>query len=214
MKLQKFGGYAAIASVCAYLIFMLKNPLSLTDPAKAMAALSSEPVAYYVSQLIFIAGTILGLIAVLALNERMQDNAPHLTRIATIAAFIGAAAAIVAGIAWTQAIVAIAPTKDVSAYRAFIAMTNSVWAFSGHAFGWVGLLIGCAVLKTRAFPKTPGWLSLLTGIFWVRIPIPIKLGIAGFIPWILYFVSSVWFGLALLRQKQPQSALKEMAVSK
>jgi hypothetical protein len=214
MKLQKVGGYAAIASVCAFLIFMLKNPLGLTDPAKAMAALSSEPVAYYVSQLIFIAGTILGLITILALNERMHDNAPHLTRIATIAAFIGSAAAIIAGIAWTQAIVAIAPTKDVSAYRAFSAMTNSVWAFSGHAFGWVSLLIGCAVLKTRAFPKTPGWLLILTGIFWVRIPIPIKLGIAGFIPWILYYVSSVWFGIALLRHKQTQPAAKGMAASR
>jgi hypothetical protein len=42
----------------------------------------------------------------------------------------------------------------------------------------------------------------------VRIPIPIELGIGALIPWVLYGVSSVWFGIGLLRQKQPEPALK------
>ncbi len=220
MKLQRFGGYAAIASVCGYLILVtfanlrLKGFSSLSDPIKAMNAMSSAPADFYVLDLLLMFCCILWLIATLALNERMQANAPNLTRLATIAASVGTAAGIVMGIAGTQAIEVIAPTKDISAYRAFNAMTGSLWAVAGYAYGWVGLLIGCAVLRTRAFPKTPGWLFILAGIFWVRIPIPIKLGIVGVVPWLLCLVSFVWFGVVLLRQKQSQPASKEMAASR
>jgi hypothetical protein len=214
MKLQKLGGYAAIASFLFFLVPGQKNPGALSDPTTAMAALSSAPVAYYVPQLLGIVLCILWLILILALAERMRADAPHLTRIATIAASFGAAAGIITSIAWTKAIVVIAPTKDVSAYMAFSAMAGTFWSFSGHAFGWVGLLIGCAILKTRAFSKIPGWLFILAGIFWVRIPIPLKLGAGALIPWVLYSVSFLWVGIALLRQKQPEPALKEMAGSR
>jgi len=221
MKLQRLGGYAAIASVCVYLLFVAVLSLEttsfgdLSDPTKVMAGMSSAPVLPYVSDLLLLVDFILWFIVILALNERMQANAPNLTRIAMIAAAVGTAAGIATAIAQAQAIVAIAPTKDISAYRAFNAMTTSLFAFSSHAYGWVCLLIGFAVLKTRAFSKAPGWLFILTGIFWVRIPIPIIHGVAAnAIPWLLYLAGSVWFGVALLRQKQPQPAAKEMAAAR
>jgi len=52
MKLQKLGGYAAIASLCAYIvgvlyiIFIQPNGFS-DDPAKAMAAISASPGEFY-----------------------------------------------------------------------------------------------------------------------------------------------------------------------
>ena len=50
MKLQKLGGYAAIASVCVYLNFVVVLSLEtttfgdLSDPTNVMAGMSSAPV--------------------------------------------------------------------------------------------------------------------------------------------------------------------------
>ena len=79
---------------------------------------------------------------------------------------------------------------------------------------WLGLLIGCAVLSTRAFPKTSGWLFILAGIFWVRIPVPVKLGTAAMIPWVSYLVGFLSFGIAMLRQKQPGLAAGDIGASR
>jgi hypothetical protein len=222
MKPQRLGGFAAIASVCAYIILVafaslrLRQFGDLSDPVKAMSALSAAPVDFYMVNLLLIVCYILWLIATYALYECMQADAPHLTRMALIAASAGTATGIAAAIVSTKAIGMIAPMQDISAYRAFNAIADGLNAMGGHAYGWVGLLIGCAVLKTRAFSRIPGWLFLLAGILWVRIPIPIPtgLGFINLIPWIFCIVSFVWFGIALIRYKQPQPASKEMPASR
>jgi membrane protein implicated in regulation of membrane protease activity len=71
--------------------------------------------------------------------------------------------------------------------------------------------MGCAIIRTRAFSSILGWLLVAAGLF----------GLLGFIylPLTAVFllmicVVSIWTGTAMLRQKQPQSVLEEMAVSK
>jgi hypothetical protein len=220
MNLQKLGGYAAIANVCGFSILLvffflrLQQLGDLEDPATAMTAISSSPVDFYFFYLLLMVCSILSLIPILALSDRMQIHVPNLTRIAVIAASITAAAGIFMAVAKVYSIVNIVPTNDVSAYRAFDAMAQSMWNASGHTSGWVGLLIGWAVLKTHTFPKVPAWLFILAGVFWIRIPIPIELGIAGIIPWVSYLVGLLWFGIALLGQKQPVPGENNIETSK
>jgi hypothetical protein len=220
MKLQRLGGYAAIASICVYTVLIafaslrLRHFGDLSDPLKAMAARSAAPADFYVINLLLIVGYILWLILTFALHERMQANAPHLTRMALIAATVGTAIAITESMISTRMIEMIVPTKDVSAYRALEAMTAGLSSLEGHAYGWVCLLIGCAVLSTRAFSKIPGWLFLLAGILWIpRSYVPMGPQFLSLISWLFCFVSIVWFGIVMLRKKQSRPASREMAAS-
>jgi hypothetical protein len=220
MKLQRLGGYAAIASVCAILVSLalvflrLQRIGDLNDPIQAMSAMSSSPAEFYFNNVLVMVMSILLMIVIFALNERMQADAPNLTRMAIIAASIATALGILSAVARTYAIELIVPTNDVSAYRAFDAITTSIWSASGSASGWAGLLTGCAVLKTRTFQKTPAWLIIWGGLFWVRIPFPVNIGNIGIIAWLLWCMSILWFGIEMLRHKQPQSGLEAMAALK
>jgi hypothetical protein len=86
MKLQKIGGYSAIISLCVYIaivIFvnlLLKRLGGVIKPVKEMAAWSATSTICYMSGLTCIIVNILRLIVFFALHERMQTNAPHLTR--------------------------------------------------------------------------------------------------------------------------------------
>jgi len=218
MKLQKLGGYAAFASICAYLAVLLISTLTLdhfgypNDSAKKMMEImSAAPGNFYAGYLLMAASYIFSVILALALHERMQSSAPYLTRLLVIAA----AAATIMQIAETVLIIrqaaTIAQTQDISAWKVFTAITDGLHFTAGHLCAWTVLLSGCAILRTRALSRTLGWLLLITGILWLpRFAVP-QLGL---IPALLSCVGGIWTGIALLRQKQPQSALKEMAVSK
>ncbi len=220
MKLQKLGGYAAIASVCFFIIRnIVQGPLSM-DAAKAMAAFSARPAHIVVVFLLFIIGSILTFVMFLALHERMKADAVYLTRIMLIAASALVAVWIATSIVFLMGGGIILPTQDVSAFRALFAMGLSLGMMGHHAQGWAFLLLGCAVLKARSFSRILGWLSLFAGIIWIPTSIVPQLfraiqleGIPS-IANLLSFVSAVWIGIALLRQKQSQPAAKEMAASR
>jgi len=76
MKLQKLGGYAAIASMCLFIIYVIvRGPSAdLMDAAKTMAAYSARPAHFVVAFRLFSIGCILTLAMFLALHERMQAN--------------------------------------------------------------------------------------------------------------------------------------------
>jgi hypothetical protein len=83
MKLQKLGGYSVFAMIVVGSITLTFRtlPLSdLNDPAKVMAAVAAAPAQFYAFNLLWVADYILFLIAIIALHERMQANAPYLTR--------------------------------------------------------------------------------------------------------------------------------------
>ena len=216
MKLQKLGGYAAFASICAYLAVVLIFTLTLdhfgylNDPVKMMEAISAAPGNFYAGYLLMVVSYIFSLILVLALHERMQSSAPYLIRLLVIAA----AAATVMQIAETVLIIrqaaTIAQTQDISAWKVFTAITDGLHFTAGHLCAWTVLLSGCAIIRTRTLSRTLGWLLLITGILWLpRFAVP-QLGL---IPALLSCVGGVWTGIALLRQKQPQSANREMAAA-
>jgi hypothetical protein len=216
MKLQRLGGYAAITSICVFIVYIALSILvqkrfgDISGPVKVMAAVSAAPAGYYAFNMLMIVCFILLLIMVFALHERMQANAPHLTRMMLIAASAGTVMVVTEQMILLKSVEIIFPTQDVSAYRACSAIADGLHSMGGHAYGWAALLVGCAILRTSTFSRMLGWLFLLAGI--LLIPLFVVPQVYG-ISHLLVCVSTVWIGIALLRQ-QPQPALKEMASSK
>jgi hypothetical protein len=213
MKLQKLGGFAALAAMCLGVIYLfLATSVSFesSDLAKIMAAVSAAPVVFKALNYLVIGCYFLLLILIVALHERMQADAPNLARIMLIAGTVGSAMQIAKAMIHLKAIEIIIPMQDLSAYRACVATASGIGSLGLHACGWGALLIGCAILKTRLFPKIPGWLFIAGGIAAILgfiSPFP-RL---GDIIHSLVMPATIWIGIALLRQKPPQPASREMA---
>ena len=221
MKLQKLGGYAAIASICAYIVCAVYGNLIQpsgfwTDPAKAMAAMSAAPGGFYVSYLLFMVSSILALAMIVALHERMHADAPYLSRMMLIAMSASTAIWITEAIVKIICIGMIVSTQDLSAFRAFRAISIGIHFAGGHAAGWGCLFLGCATLATRSFSRVLGWLFLVTGILWIPTFFLIQIGFRFTIPifTLMLCVSTIWIGIAMLRQKQLLPAANEMAEAK
>ena len=220
MKLQRLGGYALFASAFMYiaalaLVVRIRPLGDWSDPAKMMAALSATPAKFYLLLLVWIAVYFLFLITIIALHERMQANAPYLTRLMLIAMSAATAMAIVELIINLESVAMIIPQQDISAFRACWAVTQGLHGANGHACAWGCLFLGCAILRTNAFSRIPGWLFLLTGILWIPNFFFVQIGFKLLMPIYLstFGVASVWIGIALLRH-QPQPASREMAASR
>jgi hypothetical protein len=217
MKLQKLGGYAAIASLfltIAYELFaiFLKSRTAFTDnPVKGMAASLAMPTEFYVLHLLSIVSSIIGFMWALALHERMQAKAPYLTRIMLIAFSVYTTMNIAANFIGFQSIAVLAPMQDLSAFTAFMSVMNGLHNASLHAFGWYVVFIGCAVLRTHAFSAAIGWLFLLEGILLMAERIS---PLFGLISASASVIAIVWIGIAMLRDKQPQPAVNMMKASK
>jgi hypothetical protein len=209
MKLQKLGGIAGIASVCmtiAYYTFFSmtqENLGDMSDPAKVITAVATVPVNFYVLNLMAILANLLGMIFICALYKRLKDDAPNLALIMLIAASWATALYMVLGMIFISAITMIVPVQDVSAYRAMDTIIVGMTSMSDHAWGWVYLLLGCVVLKIKAFSAILGWMSILVGIFWIPwfILKPFGFDLIGTVSLVPFIISTIWLGVELLRQK-------------
>jgi hypothetical protein len=208
MKLHRLGGYAAIASTCAYIVYAalgrrLQPAGNWSDAAKTMASMLAAPDEFYVHNLLLIVCYILMLMMVLALHERMQADAPYLTRLMLIAMSAGTAIGITEAIVNLKSIGIIVPTRDISAFRACWSITLGLHFMVGHATAWTWLFIGCGILRTHAFSRVLGWLCLISGILWIPNFFFIQIGFVLITPIYLLLggVSLVWIGIALLRTK-------------
>jgi hypothetical protein len=217
MKLQRFGGYAALASICAYLAVVLIFTVTLghfgylNDSVKMMEVTSATPGNLYAGYLLMVVSYIFSLILALALHERMQSSAPYLTRLLVIAAAAATVMQITEAVIFIRQAATIAQTQDFSAWRSLTAITDGLHFTAGHLCAWTVLLSGCAIIRTRALSRTLGWLLLVTGILWLpRFAVP-QLGL---VPALLSCVGGIWTGIALLREKKFQTAAKGMATAR
>ena len=221
MKLQKLGGYAAIVSICAFIVCAVHGNLIQpsgfwSDPGKAMTAMSAAPGEFYMSYLLFMMSSILGLVMMVALHERMHVDAPYLSRMMLIAMSASTAIWITEAIVNIKSIGMIVSTQDLSAFGAFWAISIAIHFAGGHACGWACLFLGCAILATQSFSRVLGWLFLVTGILWVPTFFLVQIGFRFTIPIfsLILCVSTIWVGLAMLRQKQLPPVANEMAAAK
>ena len=168
------------------------------------------PTEFYVLNLLPIVYSIIGFVWALALHQRMQANAPYLTRAMLIAFSAFTAMKIAESFIGFESIAVLAPMQDLSAFKAFISVVGGLHNASNHAFGWYVVFLGCAVLRTHAFSLVIGWLFLLEGILLMAERIASMLGLISASASV---IAIVWIGIAMLRQKPPQSATSEMAAS-
>ena len=164
----------------------------------------------------WLASIIFFQVVIVALHERMQAKAPCLTRLMLIAAAITTAMAIAESIINLKCVAMIISQQDLSAFRACFAVTQGLHGANGHAGAWTYLFLGLAVLKTRAFSRIIGMLSVLIGILWIPNFFIIEIGFKLLTP--IYIglcaVATIWIGIALLRQTPFQTTSKELAASR
>jgi hypothetical protein len=222
MKLQRFGGYAAIAFVLGAVAYLLllsqltKHVVGyVSDPTKFKDLVSTAPIGFYAVTLLIVIIFSLQQIMFFALYERMQNKAPQLTLISVIASSVGTAILVAFGIFYFDNIrIALqhgVPEKIIEARWTFLANGDLLIMAAGHFYGWAYLLMGWAILRVRPFSVALGWLFVITGLLNITGFMLFQMKAAGHL---ISFVAAVWTGIALLRQKLPQSALEEIAVTK
>ena len=208
MKLQKLGGYASIALVCmsiaalGILIPILRR-LDIFDPVEMITAYQTSAIAFWVYYVLNILSGVLILLVVLVLQERMHANAPQLMRLAVIAASVYFALSLTTEMTGIYRNVLLAPTKDVSAFRAFCVLHECLFGAAVNAWGWGFLFIGLAALRTRALPRILGCIILACAIVAI-----IQFAFVGSNLWLglwqlLRFISLVWLGVVLLGRPEP-----------
>ncbi len=202
MKLQKLGGIAAIASLCAFYgyVFIVTHFGLPTDPVKMMAAYSLTPTYSNVGLLLVAVSYILNLVFGLALYERMHAKAPYLMLITLIASSAATAIGIMEAAVWIEGMGVIAPKQDVSSLRALIAVFSGLHTAAFHTEACSLPFVGWAILKTRAFSRIPGWLSLIAGILLILAFIIPQLKPT---PWFLACAAVIWLAIEMLLRKQP-----------
>ncbi len=215
MKLQKLGGIAALVSVGLYIVCAVYSSLILpsdmgNNPEKIMAAMSTVSNEYYMICLMFMVSSILGLAMFAALHERMHANAPYLSKMMLMTSSASTVIWITEQIVNINSIGTIVPTRDLSAFRAFWAISHGLHFTGGHANGWACLFAGCAILTTASFARLPGCLFFILGILWIPTFFLVHLGFRFTIPLLIFLccVTLIWIGIEMLRQKHFPATVK------
>jgi hypothetical protein len=227
MKLQRLGGYAAIASVLgAVAILLLINLLyrnlqpgmssfSFYDPARFKDAVSTAPIGFYAVAILIVIHFSLLQIMFFTIHERMHNKAPQLTLISLILSSAGTAVLVAFGIFYFDNIrIALqhgVPEKIIEARWTFIANYEELRMAATHFYGWACLLTGWAILRVRPFSAVLGWLFIVAGPLNILGFMHIYFESAGHL---CVYIAAAWIGIVMLRQKQHQPELEEMAVSR
>ena len=222
MKMQKLGGYSAIALICLIVVLLaivlplssrygLNQPGAAIDPVKVAAVYSGSPIAVWVVTILEILLTILVLLVALALHERMQAKAPNLTGLLVIAASASCALTITNAMIGIRSLSSMVGAADVSIYKPFLVMQSGLSTASNNASGWMALLIGVAAMTTGALPRFIAYVFLVLGIFDViGFALPAITGTSGTVVSIvlglLYAVAMIWLGVVLLRVREAAPA--------
>jgi hypothetical protein len=209
MKLQKIGGVASMANAVLTVIFLLiflvvfprlglMGPQDSMDPAKGIPAWAASPFTFFSFEIIYVLYGIIFLLIMLALRERMQADAPIITRVVIIATSITCTLWLAAGLVEHAVRLPIVNARDTSAYRAAMGVFFGLSDAGDHASGWASLLIGIAALKTGKLPRVLGYLSVLLGLLFILDFLSLAIGLAGLCVLIIW---SLWLGTVLLRTK-------------
>lgn len=219
VRQQKVGGIAALYLAAAYVVAMpyflvFVKYQSVVDPVQKVALLvgnhDSMRVMYLITYVIF--GIFLAVLA-LALHARLKDGAPTLAQTATAVGLIWAVVLIASGMIFNAGITAVVglhgtnPAQAVSVWQAIEPVTDGLGSSDGELLGglWV-LLVSVAALRTRALPKTLGWLGVVVGVAGVLSVVSVLAGL-GYAFGLLQIVWFVWLGIVMLRTASKPAAL-------
>jgi len=217
-SLQKAGGLAALFHAAAYVVGMILGltlmfPLLDAAPDRYLKFLAENQALVYVWNLITYWGSAITLvIMVLALYERLKDNAPALAQTSAAFGLIWAGLIIASGNLMLRNVGVLAelvgrdPAQAVTAWTALEAV--EVGITSGNELVgslWV-LLLSVAALRTGQLNRALNYLGMVLGVAGMLTIVPalydslVMIFGPGMIAW------SVWMGIVLLRQKPVAAA--------
>ena len=211
-SIQKWGGIAAVINGVAYLIGI---GMVVTILAPFLAASQAEKISFLLEHqslmalwylIIYLVAGVWMVPLALGLQQRMQQAAPNLLRVATAMAIIWATTILSSGMLLINNLKIIAELQQSDP-----AQTGAVWvAISAIASGlggaielpggvWVSL-ISLAGLQTKHLPKALNYLGLLVGAAGIATVLPTfyeagTLFGVGMIGWFF------WVGVVLIRTK-------------
>jgi hypothetical protein len=208
---QRAGGIAALYLAAAYLaaipyFLVFVKYQGVVDPAEKVALLvgnhGSMQVMHLITYVIF--GIALAVLA-LALNERLMDASPTLTRAATAVGLIWACVLVASGMIFNAGMAAVvglhrtSPVQAVSAWQAIEPVTEGLGGSGGELLGglWV-LLVSVTVLLAGGLPRALGWLGVVIGAAGVLSVVPVLKDL-GYGFGLLQIVWFVWLGIVMLR---------------
>jgi hypothetical protein len=145
---------------------------------------------------------ILILLVVLTLEERLRPDAPHLMRLAVIAVSVCSALCLTSNIGDFLGYEVLAATKDMSAFRVSLFLSELLGCASVHTLGWGFLLIGWAAVRSRRLPRILCYIIFILGIVSI---IEFTFIVGDFIPGLIIFallwlIVFVWLGIVFLRK--------------
>jgi hypothetical protein len=209
----KAGGVAALIQAALFLITLifvfailpsqgLASPEAFNDPARALASAVQSPMLALFNWL-DVAFAVTTVIIVLTLHERLQADAPILTRLATTAGLTAAILLLLLGMIGFSAVTELARISvqntagAQTAYIAVNALINSLRPANTFAYGWWVLLVSWVALQARsALPKPLSYFGIIFGLMGIiTFAVPL-LGFLGIIVGLLWFG---WLGMTLLR---------------
>ncbi len=215
MKLQKVGGYASIVYGLLALFFLviiifvlpglgLVEPSDWSDPVKGMAAGDKSPATFFLMNLDFVLLGITIVLIALALQERMEEEAPNLMRLVVIGASISAALWFSGGLIAITGFPPIISAKDISAYRALNNVYFGLGIAGDHASGWSLLLSGWVAIKTGKLPRLLGFLLIFVGILWILEFFSCGhylYGLLVLVGLLIHVIANLWLGTVFLRNR-------------
>jgi hypothetical protein len=210
-RYQRAGGLSALYLALAYLVAMpyfliaVDYP-NVTNPSEKVALLAehqgSMSAMYLITYVIF--GIVLAVLS-LTLYRRMKDGAPVMMQAATAVGLIWAVVLVASGLVFNFGMETVAalygahPDQAVAVWQAIEPVTEGLGGAGGEILGglWV-LLVSWAALRTRALPKSLGWLGGAIGLIGIVSVVP-ALRDAGIVFGMLQIVWFVWTGIVMLR---------------
>ncbi len=162
---------------------------------------------YLITYVIF--GIVLAVLS-LSLYRRMRDATPVLMQVATAVGLIWAVALVASGLIFNFGAETVAdlygahPDQAVAVWQAIEPVTEGLGGAAGEILGglWM-LLVSGAVLRTRALPKSLGWLGAAIGLLGIVSVVP-ALRDAGMAFGLLQIVWFAWTGIVMLRTTEPE----------
>jgi hypothetical protein len=212
-RLQKWGGFAALYQAAAYLwgivffLFIVNYP-AISDPAEKLAFVVAHRINMQVTHLfMYVLFGIFLVVLVLALHERIKNDAPRLMMIATAFGLIWSGALIASGMIYNLGLDTVAALYEVDAAQAalvwlpFEGVSAAIGGGNGEILGGIWtLLVSWAALASGRLPKALNVWGVIVGAAGVLSTVP-GLHDLGAIFGMSQIVWFILLGIVLLRSQ-------------
>ncbi len=225
MRLQRWGGVAALYHGAAYIFAMifflvLVDYPGVSDAGEKVSLLAANTGAMY--GMMFVAYILFGVLLVvlsLALREKLRNQTPALVDVATVFGIIWATILIAAGMIFNVGMYAVVEMVAVDPDRAYTVWTAVELVHDGIGGGseivggvWI-LLLSIAALRVspskngasddgavvgRPLPRTLNYLGIVIGAAGILSDIPGLGEILGIVFGLLQIVWFIWLGSRLI----------------